>query len=610
MMKKLLISIIEVLTFSTAIYAQQLNVSSELSAIHPLVIAPVNVTEHQPQAKISSANVYDTLNYFFNKHYYRNTSVGQANSNFYTIKSPYQTSFGVTHCGSVFLNSSNLVISGLTGLVMKNPGSPSPSVTVRLYLCNVTGLNLPIFPPLDSITTTISNSTNGIYRGGTFATPITVTGNFAVLFKAAPALAGDTVRLFLNNAASPTSTNPAHTSAMRYGEGLGVLRFLGNWQSNTNTFGSGTDYEFVVAPYINFSYSAGASAVTPSICVGNVATFSAAATPTSLIEHRQFNFNKFTAYWKPFSYNPPITDSIYNWAFTGASPATSNLRIATPSFSAVGSQSGVMTAKYRHSRTSWGTSVSDASTAFISITNGSAPNLSIIGTTSFCSNSPVTFTLTAFGNSTYTWTNPYSTSPSIVVTTGAVNTVFAVKGENGGCISTKTVNVSVNPIPVVTYTVSRNIVCTNATGGPSVALIGDPVGGIYSGPNVSGAKFSPTAVGTFTSVYTYTDLSTACTNSANAVIVVQNCTGINLNTGLSDMLIYPNPVINGSFWISQLSGRNHIEVCSCIGLLIFKKESETEETRIDLSGLPAGTYFVKVWNSDGLQKTVKIVNQN
>jgi hypothetical protein len=185
-----------------------------------------------------------------------------------------------------------------------------------------------------------------------------------------------------------------------------------------------------------------------------------------------------------------------------------------------------------------------------------------------------------------------------------------VKGENGGCISTKTVNVSVNPIPVVSYTVSRNTVCTNATGGPSVALIGDPVGGVYSGPNVSGAKFSPASVGTFTTVYTYTDVSTACTNSANAVIVVQNCTGINQNTGLSAFLIYPNPVNNGSFWISQLSGRNHIEVYSCIGLLILKKESESDETRIDLSGQPAGTYFVKVVNSDGLQKTVKIVNQN
>lgn len=609
-MKKLSVSIVAIFTLCQGVNAQQVQLSSELSSLHPSLLMSSQAAEHTAQLKTSSANVYDTLNYFFNKHYYRNSNIGSANTNFYTIKSPYQSSFGVTHCGSVFLNSTNLVVTGLTGLVMKNPGSPSPSVTVRLYLCNVNGLNLPVFPPLDSITTTISNSTNGIYRGGTFTAPITVTANFAVLFKAAPVLAGDTVRLFLNNAASPTSTNPAHTNAMRYGEGLGVLRFLGNWQTNTNTFGSGTDYEFVVAPYINFSYSAGASALTPSICVGNAATFSAAATPTNQMEHRQYNFNKFTAYWKPFSYNPPVTDSIYNWAFTGASPATSNLRIASPSFSAVGSQNGVMTAKYRHSRTNWGSSVSDASTAFISITNGSAPNLSIIGTTAFCSNSPVTFTLTAFGNSTYTWTNPYSTNPSIVVTTSAVNTVFAVKGENGGCISTKTVNVSVNPIPVVSYSVSRNTVCTNATGGPSVALTGDPLGGVYSGPNVSGTKFSPASVGSFTTVYTYTDVSTACSNSATAVIVVQNCTGINQTNGTDDLRVYPNPALNGSFWIRNLNGNKHIEIYSCIGSLVFKKETEAEEIKIDLSEQPAGTYFVKVWNSDGLQKTVKIVNQN
>ena len=124
---------------------------------------------------------------------------------------------------------------------------------VKLYLCNLNALNLPIFPPLDSITTNVPNTPNGgIWVGGNFTTPIVMNGKFAVLFKNASTNPLDTIRLFINNASTPTSTVPI---AQRYGEGLGLMRITGNFQITTNTFGTGTDYEYIVAPRVSFAYT-------------------------------------------------------------------------------------------------------------------------------------------------------------------------------------------------------------------------------------------------------------------------------------------------------------------------------------------------------------------
>src|SRR5690606_38302041 len=55
--------------------------------------------------------------------------------------------------------------------------------------------------------------------------------------------------------------------------------------------------------------------------------------------------------------------------------------------------------------------------------------------------------------------------------------------------------------------------------GPSVALTGTPVGGIWSGIGVSGTDFNP-AAGTQTIVYEYTDPVTGCTGYDSVTIIV------------------------------------------------------------------------------------------
>lgn len=80
-------------------------------------------------------------------------------------------------------------------------------------------------------------------------------------------------------------------------------------------------------------------------------------------------------------------------------------------------------------------------------------------------------TLTANGATTYTW-NPGALTGSSAVVSPTSTTLYTVTGSNGGCNSTQTVNLIVNPNPTLTLGASPNPVC-----------IGSPVTLTVSGAN-------------------------------------------------------------------------------------------------------------------------------
>jgi gliding motility-associated-like protein len=129
----------------------------------------------------------------------------------------------------------------------------------------------------------------------------------------------------------------------------------------------------------------------------------------------------------------------------------------------------------------------------------------------------VTAVTSPSGAYTYSWTVPAglpdpgnvasfsSTVPgsySVVVTTGSGCTVFA----NG--------TVSVNPLAAVSA--DNKQLCGSGT----VALTGQPAGGVWSGTGVNGSQFDAAGLGPGNYVVTYTYTSNSCTGSANAVITV------------------------------------------------------------------------------------------
>ena len=447
-MKKIILSCSIILVLAANLFAQLPTLQVQTALYNPSNTFP---TIQNSNASVLSISASDTLRYFLNKHYYRNPSSGSPtpNTQYYTLSNPYPgTSFVIDYCGGTFLSATTVTVTGLEGIVTRRANSVSVNVPLKLYLCNVNGLNLPIFPPLDSVSAVSTSTNNGAWIGGNFNTPVTVNGKFAVLYKNVSTIAGDTLGLFINNACTPTSTCPAY---QKFGESLGVFRINGNFQTTTNSFGTGTDYEFIVAPRVLFNYTSNIAVLTPTICTNSTGSFSSTSTPTNLIENRQFNFNKFAAVWGALSNTLlPTTDSIYNWSFSGSPTGLVTSKNATALFNVTGIQTASLAVKYNKSRGAGQLpSISDVSTATINASSSNAPSLTISGSSIICTGTSAT--LTAGGNSTFTWTNPPSNLPTIVVTPTST-TVYTVTGVNGACVGyqTFTVNVAINPTVSIT----------------------------------------------------------------------------------------------------------------------------------------------------------------
>ena len=149
---------------------------------------------------------------------------------------------------------------------------------------------------------------------------------------------------------------------------------------------------------------------------------------------------------------------------------------------------------------------------------------------------------------TYDWSpasglsNTAIANPTVQITNNTGSTIlqkYYVKtafSSNPGCFSMDSVTVQVKPKPAVSFTGSIPAVCSNAAA--FTVTGGSPAGGVYSGPGITGASFSPNSagVGTHTITYTYTDVlgcSNAATNTirvnAIAQVVARNdvaiCTG-------------------------------------------------------------------------------------
>ncbi|MES2762886.1 MAG: gliding motility-associated C-terminal domain-containing protein [Bacteroidota bacterium] len=143
--------------------------------------------------------------------------------------------------------------------------------------------------------------------------------------------------------------------------------------------------------------------------------------------------------------------------------------------------------------------------------------------TAACANSTVS--LSASGATTYTWL-PMNVSGATVTATPSVSTTYTVLGDNGTCVASSTVFVTVDPGPAnVTATVSGDITCLTS----SVDLFGSttssPVVYLWTGPSsYTSSTQNPTGI-TEGGVYTLgvVDLLTGCVNTAT-VSVVTNTT--------------------------------------------------------------------------------------
>jgi hypothetical protein len=281
-------------------------------------------------AKTSSASLYDTLDYFFNKHYFRNTA--SLSLSFPTFQSPYtNTAVILNEFGSSFLNPGNgtVTVYGAYIEASRQSNSTSSVIPCRVYIYSASPSGVPasrLDSGLAQVTTTLGSQVMA-----NFTNPVVVTGAYFISFKPMPLVNTDTLRAFMTSAR--TATAPVAQN-LKFGEGLGYVKINGTWGVTNQVItplANGYDYEPVVTPIVSFNYAAGGTQMAPNgtgtntgqYCANSPITFTNTTTQTSFVENRQYNWNKFMAVWGGAMSNtvtPPAADSIYNWFFSG--PAT------------------------------------------------------------------------------------------------------------------------------------------------------------------------------------------------------------------------------------------------------------------------------------------------
>ncbi|MFO0355914.1 MAG: SBBP repeat-containing protein [Sphingobacteriaceae bacterium] len=243
----------------------------------------------------------------------------------------------------------------------------------------------------------------------------------------------------------------------------------------------------------------------------------------------------------------------------------------------------------------------------ITITVFPLPNLNIVASpTLLCAGKSTT--LTVSGANTYTWDNGANTT-TISVSPG-VTTVYSVTATNSfNCVNSQTVNITVHPLDPVILTPSTFTSCLTIFGGSPITLTGLPAGGVYSGPNVSGNTLNPTALGVFSPVYTYTNTTNGCVNSATTNIQVFSCMSVNENSNDPiTILVYPNPT-KGNCIIETLSDETKtISITDVSGKVVLSERSTFKKIQIDLSAFAKGLYIVKIQTVNG-SKEIKLIKE-
>jgi len=307
---------------------------------------------------------------------------------------------------------------------------------------------------------------------------------------------------------------------------------------------------------------------TMSICSGNSATLTAAATGT--------------AQW-------------YTTSTASTTPISTNTLFVTPILL-------INTTYYVRD-----TSICGASSLVpVSIVVVTTPTLNVSSTnTAICMGQSAT--LTASSLNTYTWNTTATTS--VIFVTPTITTNYTVTGNDLVCntIQTESISIVVNALPSVSMSASgiTTICVTNG----SISLTGSPSGGVFSGAAVIGSQLSIANAGTFVPVYSYTDTSTGCSNTATTQVIVIDCgspAGLVSLVSTSGFNLYPNPN-TGIFLIETNTKTNKsISISDITGRIIYSTVSEESSIQININDFANGIYYVKVSANESIH-VIKII---
>ena len=209
--------------------------------------------------------------------------------------------------------------------------------------------------------------------------------------------------------------------------------------------------------------------------------------------------------------------------------------------------------------------------------NNFAPPLQIAGNQSLCIGQSLS--LTASGASSYTWSNG-SNNP-VLVLSPSVSTIYTVSAlgspSNYICPSTQSVAITVNPLPTVTASADRTLICN----GESLHLSAQGANNYTWFPiNFTGPTVYPSP--TISTTYTVNGAdNNGCEANSNIRVIVSYCANVGSEMYNDPSLIfYPNPS-NGHLTIKVI-GKQKVELLTLQGTIVYETTIENESCILNL----------------------------
>ncbi|MGZ3862039.1 MAG: T9SS type A sorting domain-containing protein [Bacteroidia bacterium] len=226
------------------------------------------------------------------------------------------------------------------------------------------------------------------------------------------------------------------------------------------------------------------------------------------------------------------------------------------------------------------------------------PTLTVVANNyTVCSGSPVV--LTATGAASFLWdSNAGSATTPTVSVNPTSPTVYTVTGTANACSSEQTIAITTLALPNVTANTSLDTVCT---GGNVTLTGGGAVTYTWSGGAVNGTPFSPGTTANYT--VTGTDANN-CVNSDTVTVVVKSCIGIQTNSAVGLLNVYPMPATNTLYVESEKNAR--VRIYDITGQMVLEQSVNTGKNEINVNALPSGAYNLAI-QADGKVTNVKVM---
>jgi hypothetical protein len=227
------------------------------------------------------------------------------------------------------------------------------------------------------------------------------------------------------------------------------------------------------------------------------------------------------------------------------------------------------------------------------------PNQSTI-----CAGSSINFNATG-GAFSYTWNT--GNVGSFLSATPSVTTVYSVSGTGPfGCIGTASLNITVNPLPVINVLGNQTICPTggnfNASGANSYQWSSNAF-------FLLGASVSPNPPQS-TNVTVSGTGANGCVGTYTFALIVTQCLSIGSINGneTGNASVYPNPT-NGEFTIElKNSLTKTIELMDITGKLVLSTTTYEDVTQLNMSDLSNGIYLLKIKSENSIE-IIKVVKQ-